>query len=288
MNYRILSNHLWPTAEAAIQFFSKEWGVTSFKGEEPIHVGISYRPTISAQTQDHCYLCIEVSESAYPVPLDSFVLDCKNAGLPVKLFVAMPRGHIDPRYYENSRRAMNSGVGLLQVDDQMGEIVYGALPLSITGCRRISKGDFPAKYRTALSDAEYTFKNGNPVKGCAVIFDEIESLCRKIAKKIAAKGLWRPLKAGEKFPKVNLETGAWQRVMELLLNYLDYKNCNCPRLDMPLIARVIGIIPHRNDSGHKVKTIKAAIKRDSELRTRFEHATDLLSDLIKASKPLHI
>jgi len=58
---------------------------------------------------------------------------------------------------------------------------------------------------------------------------------------------------------------------------LDYKRC--PKVSRPLLARILGITEHRNELGHKPRNRAARVKRDQELRTRFEAAADLLFDV---------
>jgi hypothetical protein len=66
------------------------------------------------------------------------------------------------------------------------------------------------------------------------------------------------------------------------MDHLDQQTC--PALSMPLLARVLSVAPHRNDTGHKITSLNQLIKRDTELKTRFESATDLLLELITAYK----
>ena len=163
--------------------------------------------------------------------------------------------------------------------------IYEALALSLISVRPIHMKKYPAKYESALSDAEATFKNGSPAKGCSLIYDEIEGLSRAIAKKSKAKGYWRSPRQGQRVPRTNLDIAPWQNVMEVLMERLDWQRCKCLKNSL---QRVVGVVPHRNESGHKPKTLAARIKRDSELRTRFEAAADLLFDLICACRPLHL
>jgi hypothetical protein len=51
---------------------------------------------------------------------------------------------------------------------------------------------------------------------------------------------------------------------------------------------MLGVTPHRNESGHKPKNQQQLTKRDMQLRTRFEGAADLLSEFLTAAKSLNI
>ncbi len=206
----------------------------------------------------------------------------------MKLYVSMPKSAKDPYYRENLRVARQRGVGVLEIENSNGEIILEALSISLTGCRPINRKSFQPKYRSKLAEAEGTFRNGSPAQGCLIIYEEIEHLCRNIAKKTRSKGFWKPPKKGRKSQKMNLDKGPWAKIMEILMENLDYKKCASPDLKQALFARILGITPHRLDSAHKPKTRNALIKRDRELRTRFESASDILEDLIKASKPLRV
>ena len=286
MNFSYLAKSLIPTAERAAQFFKKNQGVSSFHVEEQLISALGYRPTLFAVTPDHHYLCNEVSESPYPVPLESVVLDCLTQGLPVRLYVAFPSDVLPGDYKERVDRAHAHGVGVLEVARTEEKVIYAPLSLSLAGLRPRPKSEFPPRYRSVLMDAEGTFRGGNPVQGCLMIYSEIEALSRRVAKKTKARRLWRALKSGEKPPRINLSNGAWAKVMETLIDHLDASLCPSP--NRALLNGVAGLTAQRNDHGHKPSSKAALIKRDRELRTRFENAVDILYDLIAASRHLRV
>jgi hypothetical protein len=119
-----------------------------------------------------------------------------------------------------------------------------------------------------------------------MVYQEIENLSRKLAKKTKSKGMWRALKPGEKAPKVRLDTGAWAKVMEVLIEHLDY--AKCPKPDKNMLIQVAALTSHRNDTGHKPANRAALMIRDQRARTRFEQASDVLVDFIRACAPLHL
>ncbi len=286
MDFRYLSEQLRPVASAAARFFKNSWGVSKFKVEEPIDERVEHRPTLHGVTRDYHYLCVEVSENPYPPGLDSFVLDCRDHFLPVRLFVALPAGSKGADYTRDLGRARDRGVGVLEVSGRRVKKLHDSLSLSLAGVRPIEVGKAPPKYRFALSQAESTFRGGNPSKGCSELHDEIEALSRRIAKKTRQKGLWQALRAGERPPKIDIDKGSWARVVKTLMNHLDYKRCDF--IDHSLLGRVLGITAPRNESAHRPRTRAALVKRDRELRTRFENAADILLDLIRASKALRV
>jgi hypothetical protein len=219
----------------------------------------------------------------YPDALDQLVLDCMNSGMPAKVFVAIPAEAKDVQYRENVRRANSRGVGLIEIGSRKGRIIHNALSLSLTAYRPLDKQQYPAKYRRALSDAERTFREGNPGKGCAILYDELEALTRRRAKRAVSRGCW----SGNP-PKINFERDAWQNVVETLRKNFDLKKCGRRNLDQPLWGRVLRVVPFRNQVGHKPTRLKELIARDARLRTRFEDAGDLLLELILASGPLRV
>jgi hypothetical protein len=289
MNYIILDQTLHTTADEAAKFFRAERGITRpFEIEKPVLNIEGLRPTLSVLGPDFYHMCIEVRESAYHLSLDSFVLDCKNKNSPVKLYVAMPKKSLDPNFKENLRRARQNGVGVFLVDENDGEIISEALALSLTGLRRVNPKDFPPKYRFAVNEAETIFHDGHPHKACSILFDEIESLTRKIAEKTFKNGNWKTLGPGRGGRAPRFYKGNWAVLLDQLIKELNVKACGCPDLNTTLLSRILGMTPHRNDSGHKPKSQADLQRRDKELRTRFEHAYDALRDLVKASKPLRV
>ncbi len=286
MNFRHLPAQLWPVAEAAARFFRNNWGISKFKVEEPIDHRIQRRPTLHAVMRDHHFLCVEVSETPYPTGLDSFVLDSRDHFLPVRLFVALPAGSTNADYPRDLQRAQDHGVGVLEVTGGRAKKIHDALSLSLAGLRPIELPKVPQKYRFALSQAESTFRNGNPAKGCSELYDEIEGLSRKIAEKTRKKGLWQTPKPGGKVPTIDFAKAGWARVVRTLIEHLNFNKC--PSIDQPLLGRVLGITPHRNASAHKPKSLADLVRRDKQLRTRFENAADVLLDLIQAAKPLRV
>ena len=256
-----------------------------FVEEEEIHPQVP-RPSLHAAANDYHFWCVEFSETTpYPPTLDRLVLDCVRQGLPVRLFVALPSGSTDPNYNRDLNRAMDVGVGVIEVTDRNVRIVNEPLSLSLAGVRRIEKRRFPAKYRLALTRAENTFRQGNPVKGCSEIYDETEALTRRIAKKTENKGYWKSTKAASVIP-VLIATTPWARVVRTLMQELDPRQP--PNIPEALLARVLGITAHRNEAGHNPDSRQALIRRDREQRTRFETATDLLLDLVNATKALRV
>lgn len=287
MKFRILSEALRPVARSTARYFSDNWGVSRFRVEEALPTtNVARRPTLHAVTRDKQILCIEVSESPFPRGLDSFVLDCINNCVPMRLFIAVPASSSNDNFKADLARARNCGVGVLEVSDNEVTKLCDALSLSLVSVRPVTARDFPKKYRMALSRAYGTFRDGDPVKGCSTVYDEVEALSRRVAEKTQKKGLWHALKPGEKAPKINFETAKWSTLIRILMEHLDHKKHKS--LTQSLLGSLLGLTTARNESSHKIKTVSDLVRRDKRLKTRFENAIDILSDLIRATKSLRV
>jgi hypothetical protein len=285
MTYRFLTPPLHPVAEAVRKFLTEEWGIGSAKiaVEQPISDDVGIVPTLHAQERDHSLICIEVSETPYPPQLDSLVVDCLNAALPVKIYVAIPTRDNLPQ--KEIVRAGQRGVGVLVVGSDC-KIMNRALNLSLTGVRKPDTSAFVQRHRKAVADAYVTFVQGDPAKGCADVYEEIEALARRIAVKVSSKNAWKasaPAPPNAADPRVSLN-----RIAKFLLDHFDPNVAKTPQLDHYLLGRVVGIVGHRNATAHKPASLKALKKRDAELRTRFETAIDVFRDLASAAAPLRV
>lgn len=289
MTYRVLPEHLHATADAAIAFCKSQWGLTTsqVRIETPIATTIGFVTTLQAVMKDYHFLCIEVTDGAYTASLDPFVLECKNEALPVRLFVATPAVE-SATFQADLARAKRNGVGVIQLNEGRAIILADAVSLSLGGVRPPDLKAYPAKYRHALSDALSTFHSGNPSKSCSVVFDEIESLTRRIAVRALKRGCWKRLPAGVSEPKMRPSKDTWASIVRTLLDHFNTSAAGVPEISDALLARVLGMTAHRNDSGHKPSNMRRLRRRDTELRTRFESACDLLLELIQAARPLRI
>jgi hypothetical protein len=283
-SFRSLTPTLQATADAAIEWFIKKWGLSTkqIAVEIAFDPDISFRPTFVVTTPDFHTLCIEVSESIYSNTLDSVVIHCRDKGLPVKLFVAVPKDVSDPQYGPKLKQAKRAGVGVLEVDHSSGTVIQQPIPLSLAGVRPIDLSAFPKKVRQNLQHAHQTFIDGEPAKACALVYDELESAFRKYAKKCEEKGLW------PNSSNLKLDKAPWASIIVDVDKYLDRSKPITKKLTPALCARILGITTHRNESGHKPKSRKDLIKRDNTLRTRFENALDLFSEFLDAVRGARI
>jgi hypothetical protein len=281
MPYRLLVPQLSPVADGVAAFLKRQWGVRGLKVEKSAYREIKPIPTFHAGMTDHHMLWVEVSNRAYPTHLDGIVADCMLHGLPVRLVVAVPSGLKGKVFHEDLSRARSRGVGVIAVEGNDGQVLGNALSLSLAGVHPISRTEFPARFRYALAQAEATFREGNPAKGCDDLYAIIEDVSRKVAKASNAAGFWRAGSAPPAFDR-----GPWDTVMQSLVKNLDVSKCNY--FGDNILHRIIGVTPYRNKVVHIVKTAAELRARDGMLRTRFEDAANILLELVTDAKPLKL
>lgn len=282
--YRALPENLHSAADAAIKYFAKHHGVPQPKVEQEVHPAVPFRPTLQFQLPDKHFLCAEVVEELFPPELNEFVLSCRNHGVPVKLFAVVAQGQLAAIPTQAIKFAQENGIGVLEVAQSgAGTELVKPVSLSLTGLREFRLSEYPAKYRAALRGAIDTFRQGNPAKGCAQVYDELERLTRKVGRKSMQipGGL-------KKAPAFDWDRESWANVLEFLRANVQAGALNCPDLKPILFTRLMGMTEYRNDTGHKPASISKLIERDKQLRTRFESAMDELAQLIKAASPLRL
>jgi hypothetical protein len=279
MTYKILPENLRDAAQKVLEYLRNDRGITGFKAEQAIDIQLEYRPTIQGVSPERYIVAVEVQDRPDMTVLDSAVLDCAARSLPVKLFIAFPEP-TSPFATREIEKVHQRGVGLIEVRATGPVVLREALPMSLFGYR-LDRDLFPRKMRGTLLDAESALRSNNPPLGCSVLHQEVEDLSRKIVKKTKAKKMWRKLKAGEKPSKLDLDTGAWEKVLELFGRRYEVNKKKVPDLTANLIHRVEATTLFRNQSAHKPKTTQERKDRDRETRTRFESAADLLRDLVK-------
>jgi hypothetical protein len=288
MIYRVLPSHLHGTADAAAKYFTNQLGLksSSIMPESEVNPNVDFRPTLQAISGDKHIICIEIVEKLYPPEINNFILSCRNHSIPAKLYCVFPFGAFEQVDVKAIQFATENGIALYEVNPVSGNgkhVIGTPVSLSLGGLRPFRLTDFPSKYRASLKGAIDTFKGGNPSKGCAQVYDELEQLTRRIGKK--CHGIPGALKKRAGF---DWEKEAWHNEVEFLKANLDRTAAACPELKHPLLSRVAGITEYRNETGHKPSSVDKLIARDISLKTRFESAMDELLNLITAVKPLRV
>jgi hypothetical protein len=284
MSYRILSRSLWPVSDAVSKYLQQNRGLGSPKVEEEVAEGLP-RPTLHVKTKDQDFLCVEVLEdSCYSDNIDRFISKAKAMQLPIRLFVAYPEGSQSPAFSKNLKQAREQGIGVLSVSSS-GQVTPLGEPISqiLAGVQRIDPGSFPKAYRADLAQAEQTYLQGNPPKGCLGIYEKIETLGRKVAKKLHATGLIASWATGNP-PK--FDKAPFFNIADTIYKELDF--ASAPDLTKTTWAEVIAMTKPRNEVGHEPKTTAARVKRDKEMRTRFENAVIVLRHLIEETRKMNL
>lgn len=285
MAYRFLPAELQPLAEEVASFCVNQWGISAqdIRREDVVPgADFGFRPTLYAPSRDHHIICVEVAATAYTAALDGFILACRNHCLPVRLYVAVPEDS-SPSFQTDLRRARSNGIGVFEATGNGVQMVAEAQSLSLIDVRAPDTKRLPAAIRPQVTQALQTFRGGDPAKGCANVYDEIEAMTRKLATSARKKKAWRRLAKGKTEPKLGeISKTPWSGLAQNLLQHLDAQKLGRPRVTEALLGRVLGITSHRNETGHKPKNRTALQKRDQKLRTRFEDACDLLEEFSSA------
>src|SRR5207253_2376399 len=170
MKFNFLAQTLHEVAKTAASYFRAHHGVVDIQAEAEVEPDIPYRPTLRGRTQDYYILCVEVTNVGFSGSLETFVATCGNRGLPVKCYMAVPKGIDDGAFRVIQRKAKEYGVGLIEVNQDDCEQIQSAMPMTMFGYRHPDHSKFPPKYRQALSDAETVLRGGDPPKACSKIY----------------------------------------------------------------------------------------------------------------------
>jgi hypothetical protein len=284
MIYKVLPENLRDVADRVVDYLREDRGVTSFRAEAAIDDDLEYRPTAHGFSPEKYIVAVEVQDRPDIAVLDSTVLDCAARSLPVKIFIAFPEPAV-PISTRDAEKIHHRGVGLIEVRPAGPVVLREALPMSLFGYR-LDRQIFPQRLRGTLLDAENALRSNNPPHGCSILHQEVEDLSRKIIAKTKEKKMWRKLKPSEKTSKLNLDTGAWEKVLELFEGRYVVNKKKVPDLTSNLIHRIEATTLYRNQGAHKPKTTQERKDRDRETRTRFESAADLLHDLLRVSSQI--
>ena len=283
--YHSLSDSLHGVADAVKVYLSEQMGATKIQIETAVEE-LAFITPLTGSLPDFHYICVEVTDSPLRDALEAnFVQEGIRRFLPIRLFVAVPKGIVDGVFRQVEAKTRRHGLGLLEVDGARVTPIHQALSLSLAGVRSCDLTLVPRRYRHALTSAEQAFKNGTPVEGCKKVYEEIEAFSRRLAKATLHKGLWMGEGRPPRFFRDN-----WATVMQAWERRIDAQQTRrvCPKLTTVFIARIVGSTPYRNLTAHKPNTRAELVERDKQLRTRFEDACDLFGALVEAAKPLRI
>jgi hypothetical protein len=286
MKYRALAEGLIPVADAALKHLRETEGATRFRSEVEVAPALAYRPTLLGECHDKSLIAVEVNDGAFTAPLDTFVVECQRLGVPIRLFIAIPETAPEKQQLQLLRQARTRGIGVLLESKRRIERLLPAVHLSLFGLRPIPMTKFPSQLVSRLTQAEESFRSGDPAKGCGRVYDLIERRTRSVALEVQTRSLWKAgLSVKAKATEWYTKKGAWAKVLELISDSGDFEAMKRAKLpiEKALWARVQGLVPDRNDTGHEPSTREELQERDRQLRTRFEHAVDTLLALTRAT-----
>jgi hypothetical protein len=278
MSFRSLAEGLRDTATHVIKFLRVQRGLSRVRIEEELVKGYP-KPTLHATTPEGEVVCVEFSETdCYPHGVARMAEDFRSIELPVKLFVALPSTAQNATFMAELARAKRQGIGVMVVEPA-GAVTILDEPISqvLTQLRRITMSDYPPKLRTRLSQAQSTFLSGNPPKGCSELYDLLEEITRKIVAAAIAKKLWTG-----NLPKFDPMTENWRNVSAAAYSKMQFNKIG--KLSKQVWENVLAITRHRNETGHSPTTLEKRKRRDLEMRTRFEHAADVLREVIQSTR----
>lgn len=292
MTYQILGQNLHALADQAKEYFRNDHGASKFKCEAEVQADLPLKPTWQATLPGGYLLCIEVRESPFSPTLYQFVGKCANAGLPVRLWVVIPKAAAIPSFASELKEAREFGVGVLQIaEDGTAPYVF-ARPVasSLFGLKGTDLSKVPTKYRDEVKNAESTFREGSPDQGCQAICQALEQLTRKFAEHTYSKGLWRHPHGATAHTQKFFHNSAWAGVLEELEERLEIQKVKpkSPDFSKQAIVKARSHTDWRNAVSHKPRNFKELKVRDAKLRTMYEATRDTLVEWYRLTKPFKL
>ncbi len=291
MSYEILGQNLHETADRAKQYFSHQYGAKNFLCEQALESNLPLKPTWQASLKAGYLLCIEVRETPFSPSLYAFVNICATHGMPVRLWVAVPKGAAPPTFNAELRQARDMGVGVVEIaDDGEAHEFHRPVPLSLFALKKTNLSSVPKGQREDVKAAESTFLDGSPDQGCQAICQALEDLTRRFAEHSHDQGWWRYPKGAKPLTSKFFQKDGWAMVLELMEARLDVKKVQskCKVFTKQSIVKARGHTEWRNAVSHKPKNLKQLMMRDAQLRTMFEATRDLLIEWYYIAKPFRL
>jgi hypothetical protein len=292
MTYALLSDSLRETADHARKYFASDYGARKFLCEQEFEKGLSLRPTWQAETGNGYPLCIEVLERLrLSNTLYQFVNQCASRGIPVRLWVVLPKtGDKSPSFSKEIRAAKELGVGVAHFDENgLPYEFHKPVPLSLFALRKTDLRCVPRGRREQLKGAEDEFLAGAPDQGCQKICQELESITRKFAEHTFERAWWKSKKTRALKPRF-FRIDSWARMLEELDAQIDQNKVSsyAATFTKTLIAGARQFTNWRNAVSHKPRNSKELQERDAKLRTMFEATRDLLLEWYEVAKRLKL
>jgi hypothetical protein len=291
MTYAILGQNLYETADGARKFFSQMYGATHFSCEQVVEGDLPLKPTWQAKLATGYRLCVEVLEKPFTNSLYAFVTQCVARGLPVKLWVAVPKAAAGPSFNGELKAARDAGIGVVQISDpDTPHEFHRPVPLSLFGLKKTDFKRVPRGCRENLRVAENAFLDGSPSQGCQTVCQELEDVTRKVAEYTHSAGWWKQGAKGKGYRPRFFRTDSWAVMLEQWEQHADVGKIRqkCGSFSKQLIVRTRAHTEWRNAVSHKPRNLQQLKIRDARLRTMFESTRDLLVEWYDIAKPLKI
>lgn len=231
-------------------------------------------------------MCVEVAEAEITGTLESAIAAALRNCTPILFYVVIPSysTNIAPLL----RKAKELGVGIIQFDDANNPVELNrSCSQSFLALQNIEVDEFPKALRHLVSEAVMKYKSGDARDAIKNVYDQIEAMCRSLAEKMESKSFYLDPANVTHHPG-NLSKCPWARLMTYLDRNFDNGKAKCKDVDEGLLNRIAGLTDHRNDVGHQVRNLNARKRIDAKLRTRFEHALEVLLEFGNAAKSLKI
>lgn len=267
MPYNYLAPPLRPIADMVVKHLKEKLGLKKILLEK-IDFDASPAPTITGNSIHGIRVCVEVNSSLFPVTLDSFVADCIQQGLPIKLYVAIAKPEDNSLNLTDLRRAKKFGIGSILVDESNKVITILNEPLELSLLLDDSSRDlsrFPHKFRSDITTAINTYQNGDPKKGISDICELAEDICRKVAKAAKKKGVIPSSNT------IDLDKGDWSGILKLMTKHSVLHDI--------ILADWLGKTRIRNSTNHPSKDFNERAKLHRRFKTNFNSCLDSLKDL---------
>lgn len=271
MAYVILDPDLHYLAEVARKVINERYNLNNISIESSINSNIPLRPTLHGKTKTHIIAC-EVATRPFPPSISTSFAEIAVTGLPIKIMVAYPRSNslTTHEYQVDVEKAKKFGIGLLCVDDSIGNIEYAgvSVPLHIPG---IEFSRYKKILRPMLFEAyEAYMRDGKPDVGLQKIGQITENIILNTATQAKSLGRFR-------FTGFNPPNFISQRrlIKELI---------NESVLDLDILVRCSNFAEDRNSVSHKPKNKKEAMEIERNLKENFLKGIRILEEIPECIK----
>ena len=288
MSYGLLDPSLHEAADQAKKYFADKYGATKFLCEQEVDPSLRLKPTWQATTPTGYRLCIDVRATPYSHTLNDFVTTCASGGIPIPLWVAVPKteGGVHTKELQQAKAL---GIGVAEFSADSSYEFHRPVPLSLFAVRKTDFARLPKNRREAVKKAEDLFLDGLADQGCQQICQELEAVTRRFAQHSYDQKWWKKGAPATLKPKF-FTIDSWANMLETLDQQIVEQKVQARSAGFKKaqIAGARQYTEHRNSVSHKPKSWKDLQARDQKLRTRYEATRDLLIEWFDVAKALKL